>query len=107
MGKRKPRTPDEELYEVERIKGRKLENGHPVYLIQWKGYEDEKHDTWEPLSNLAGIEPDVAAYEAKQRKDALDFAAELLISYLCVASPVHKRAACLRVCVACGHSSAS
>jgi hypothetical protein len=74
---RKSRTPDEELYEVEHIKDRKLENGHPVYLIQWQGYEDEKHDTWEPLSNLAGIKPDVAAYQAKQSKDALDFAAEL------------------------------
>jgi hypothetical protein len=62
---------------VERIKGRKLENGHPVYFIKWKGYEDDKYDTWEPLSDLAGIEPDVAAYEARQRKEALDFAADL------------------------------
>jgi hypothetical protein len=49
MGKRKPRAAeaDEELYEVERIKGRKLENGHPVYPIKWKGYkyEDDKYDT--------------------------------------------------------------
>ena len=65
MGKRKSQgsSADEELFEVDRIKARKLENGHPVYLIAWKGYADEKHDTWEPLSNLAGIEQDVAAFE--------------------------------------------
>jgi hypothetical protein len=64
MGKRKQRSAaaEEELFEIDYIKGRKLIDGHPQYLIKWKGYPDDKDDTWEPLSNLAGIERDVAAY---------------------------------------------
>ena len=54
MGKRKSQgsSADEELFEVDRIKARKLENGHPVYLIAcgratWT--KSTTHDTWEPL----------------------------------------------------------
>jgi len=62
---------DEELYEVDFIRKRKLVDGECHYLIRWKGY-DEKADTWEPLSNLAGIEPEVAAFEAKLKKECMD-----------------------------------
>jgi hypothetical protein len=77
-GKRKKKDsvlPDE-LYEVETIKARRLSKGKPEYLIHWKGFED-KHDSWEPLDNLAGIEPDLAAFETKQKKDQEEFAAQL------------------------------
>lgn len=77
MGKRKQRSAAEDLFEIDFIKGRKLVDGHPQYLIKWKGFPDDKDDTWEPLSNLAGIELDVAAYEAKKRQEMLDFAASL------------------------------
>jgi hypothetical protein len=79
MDKRKQRSAaeEEELFEIDYIKGRKLIDGHPQYLIKWKGDPDDKDNTWEPLSNLAGIERDVAAYEAKKRQEALDFAAAL------------------------------
>ena len=47
-------------------------SGDGSEVIRWKGY-DEKDDSWEPLTNLAGIEQDVAAFESKKRKEAIDF----------------------------------
>ena len=78
MGKRKGRAAaaqDDKMrqrqrhmrYEVDFIVARKLVDGLAHYLMRWKGY-DEKGDTWEPLTNLAGIEPDVAAFEAKKEE---------------------------------------
>jgi len=43
--------PDE--YEVEKIlKERKGKGGKKEYLVKWKGYEDEKDQTWEPEGSL-------------------------------------------------------
>lgn len=43
----------EELYEVERIVGkRKNKKGKMEYLVRWRGYDFEE-DTWEPEANLA------------------------------------------------------
>ena len=40
------------------------------YEVKWKGYE-KKHNTYEPLSNLAGCEDMVAEYkERKRQRDA-------------------------------------
>ena len=51
MGKRKKKDSllEDDMYEVEYIKARKLEKGKPLYLIRWKGFDDDKYDTWEPL----------------------------------------------------------
>ena len=59
----------DDMYEVDFIAARRLVKGDPEYLIHWKGF-DEKHDTWEPLANLCGLEPDLATFEAtcKQKK---------------------------------------
>lgn len=78
MGKRKKKDSDmgDDMYEVDHIVARKLEKGQPKYLIRWRGY-NEKDDTWEPLANLCGFEPDVAAFEAKQKKDNEEFARQL------------------------------
>ena len=38
-------------YEVERILGRKYENGEHYYLVKWKGY-DSSESTWEPIKNM-------------------------------------------------------
>ena len=69
MGKRKKKDSQlaDDMYEVDHIKARKLEKGHAKYLIHWKDYDDT-HDSWEPLANLCGFEPDIAAFEAKQKK---------------------------------------
>ena len=52
------------MYEADHIVARRLVKGAPEYLVRWKGY-DEKSDTWEPLSNLCGLEPDLAEFDAR------------------------------------------
>ena len=39
----------EAMYEVNFIKARRLVKGQPEYLIKWKGFDDDKYDTWEGL----------------------------------------------------------
>ena len=56
------------MYEVDFIKGRRLVKGQLEYLIKWKGFDDEKYDTWEGLANLSGLEPDLATFEEQQKK---------------------------------------
>ena len=55
----------EAMYEVNFIKARRLVKGQPEYLIKWKGFDDDKYDTWEGLANLSGLEPDLATFEAQ------------------------------------------
>jgi len=38
-------------YEVERLLMRKYDEGKFLYLVKWKGWDDE-HNSWEPESNL-------------------------------------------------------
>ena len=66
MGKRKKKGTEEadEMYEVDHIVARRLVEGAPEYLVRWKG-SDEKSDIWEPLSNLCGLEPDLAEFDAR------------------------------------------
>jgi len=58
----------EAMYEVDFIKARRLVKGQPEYLIKWKGFDDDKYDTWEGLANLSGLEPDLATFEAQQKR---------------------------------------
>uniref|UniRef100_H2ZQ80 Chromo domain-containing protein n=1 Tax=Ciona savignyi TaxID=51511 RepID=H2ZQ80_CIOSA len=39
------------IYEVEKIVKRRKRTGRYFYLVKWKGYSN-KHNTWEPYSNL-------------------------------------------------------
>ena len=64
---------DNDLYEVEHIVAKRMVRGDVQYLIHWKGY-DAKDDSWEPLSNLAGMEQDVSAFEMKQLQENEAFA---------------------------------
>ena len=59
----------EAMYEVDFIKARRLVKGQPEYLIKWKGFDDDKYDTWEGLANLSGLEPDLATFEAQQKRE--------------------------------------
>ena len=59
---------EEDMYEVNFIKARRLVKGQPEYLIKWKGFDDDKYDTWEGLANLSGLEPDLATFEAQQKR---------------------------------------
>ena len=79
MGKKRKKdsVQEDDMYEVDYIKARRLVKGQPEYLIKWKNFADDKHDTWEPLSSLSGLEPDLAAFEAKQKKEQEEFAKQL------------------------------
>ena len=36
--------------------------------------DNDSHDTWEPMSNLCGIEPELSAFEAKEKQAAEEWA---------------------------------
>ena len=57
----------DEVYEVERILGKRMEDSRLYYQVQWKGY-DQSYDTWEPASSLADSKAAVAAYEKNKPK---------------------------------------
>jgi len=69
----------EAMYEVDFIKARRLVKGQLEYLIKWKGFDDDKYDTdtWEGLTNLSGLEPDLATFEAQQKKDQEEFVKQM------------------------------
>ena len=50
MGKKRKKDSvlEDDMYEVDYIKARRLVKGNPEYLIKWKGFDDDKYDTWEP-----------------------------------------------------------
>ena len=63
------------------IKARRLVKGQPEYLIKWKGFDDDKYDTWEGLANLSGLEPDLATFEAQQKRDQEDYVKQMLAAH--------------------------
>ena len=67
----------EAMYEVDFIKARRLVKGQPEYLIKWKGFEDDKYDTWEGLANFSGLEPDLATFEAQQKREQEDYVKQM------------------------------
>jgi len=69
---------EEDMYEVNFIKARRLVKGQPEYLIKWKGFDDDKYDTGEGLANLSGLEPDLATFEAQLKRDQEDYVKQML-----------------------------
>ena len=59
----KKKVEDEDEYEVEEIVGKREKRGQVEYLVKWKGWEEEKDRTWEPLGNLKGSEKLIKKYE--------------------------------------------
>ena len=59
------------------IKARRLVKGQPEYLIKWKGFDDDKYGTWEGLANLSGLEPDLATFEAQEKRDQEDYVKQM------------------------------
>lgn len=54
---------DEEVFQVEKILGKRREHGVDKYLIKWQGYS-KAHNTWEPKANI--LDPNlVALFEAE------------------------------------------
>ena len=60
---------DEEVYEVQRILAEESNGNEMMYLVRWKGYEDEDC-TWEPK---ASFEFPVTLQEWLRQRDAGDF----------------------------------
>lgn len=58
-------TQDEE-YVVEKIVGKKVDRGTTLYLLKWKGYNDDEN-TWEPRDNLDCPEL-IEAYEEEEKE---------------------------------------
>jgi hypothetical protein len=59
---------DDDEYEVEEIRGKRIYRGKVQYLVKWKGYgENEK--TWEPLEHLVNSDTAVAEYEMAVREE--------------------------------------
>lgn len=62
MAKAGQSTEAGEMWEVERIAGKKTLAGETLYLLKWLGVPDEE-STWEPLEHLAGCMELVHQYE--------------------------------------------
>ena len=63
-----------DVYEPEKVTAtRTAKGGVTQYQVKWKNYE-AKHNTWEPLENLAGCEDMIAEHKEreKQRHAELD-----------------------------------
>jgi hypothetical protein len=59
---------DAEVYDVERIVNKSLDNkGKPIYLVKWTGYPD-KCNTWEPIENLTNVKAMVKNFDEQLNK---------------------------------------
>ena len=54
-------------FNVEKILATRLKSGMKEFLVRWQGY-DEKHDSWEPVENLANLVEEMARFE-KEKAD--------------------------------------
>jgi len=45
---------EDEEYEVEKVKDKRVRRGKVEYLIKWRGFDDPREDTWEPVGSLKG-----------------------------------------------------
>ena len=50
-------------YEVEKIVDKNVDQGVVIHLVKWKGWEDPKDFTWEPIANLKGSEKLLKVFE--------------------------------------------
>lgn len=53
----------EEEFEVEKIAGKKVQDGKVLYLIKWRGFSDSD-STWEPIEHMIGSMDLVHQYES-------------------------------------------
>ena len=61
---------DQDVYEPEKIVAERMSKGVTQYQVKWVGWES-KHNTWEPIENLAGCEDMIAEMkELRRQKDA-------------------------------------
>ena len=66
----------DKTYQVEKFIASRLANGKKEFLVRWQGYE-AKHDTWEPLENLANLVEEMAAFDRDKEKGNQEAMAKL------------------------------
>ncbi|KAG9306698.1 hypothetical protein G9A89_004245 [Geosiphon pyriformis] len=59
----------DDVYEVDSILARKIENGRELYAVKWTGWTKE---TWEPIENLRGCEEKLRDFNELLRGTNLD-----------------------------------
>ena len=72
----KKRTKAQNVYEVERIVEKKVENGTVLYLVKWKSWNMD-NTTWEPLKNLVNCSEALDDFEKSRVKLLEDFQAKI------------------------------
>lgn len=60
---------DEPEYEVEKILDSRIRWRRMEYLVKWKGYDD-RHNSWEPVTNLANAKWSITMFHKKNPKAA-------------------------------------
>ena len=72
----------QDIYEPEKVVGERQKNlgggkTETQYEVKWKGWDKiKKHNTYEPLSNLAGCEDMVSEYKERKRQRDAELEAE-------------------------------
>ncbi|KAH7869770.1 uncharacterized protein C8R40DRAFT_710432 [Lentinula edodes] len=65
---------EEEEYQVEYLKGAKVDDdGEWRYLVKWHGYDEPKHDTWEPEEHIANCQRLLASFWQEIGTDDKDY----------------------------------
>lgn len=72
----KKRTKAQNVYEVERILEKKVENGTILYLVKWKSWNMD-NTTWEPVKNLVDCSEALNDFEKNRIKLLHDFQAKI------------------------------
>ena len=54
---------EEEEYIVEQILDERIKKGKFEYLVKWKGYDNAKDNTWEPVQNIGQYQNLIDAFE--------------------------------------------
>ena len=60
-------TPDEQEYLVEKIIGKRIENGKEKFRVKWLGFPLSQC-TWEPIENLKNVIPLIEDYKLNEKK---------------------------------------
>jgi len=57
---------DSDIFNVERILGKRKNHGKIEYLVKWEGFSDDQN-TWEPIKHLSNVSHLISEYENLNR----------------------------------------